>query len=104
MADNPGMPVTCTLQPSSVEDRLAAWRALAADSIRRRSVPDGTVLTVPAPLAATVEDLVESERACCGFLSFELRAAAGAIELHITSSSAGGREVIELLVGVDAGG
>ena len=65
----------CTLAPASYESRVRAWRELAARALSRRVEPGRVESTYAktADTAGLLAALVEGERECCSFLSFEVR-------------------------------
>jgi len=71
MAERP--PIACTLSPSELKDREGAWKKLLGSGlVEREPVPGGSRLR-PAPGAATaLLDLIDLERECCAWISFEI--------------------------------
>ncbi|WP_424137724.1 hypothetical protein [Roseomonas chloroacetimidivorans] len=79
-------PTTCTLASCAYEARVAWIRELTTRSFRdhRR---DGLELhlTYEAEAVQRVRELIQHERACCGFLGFDLRQDADGVRLTITA-------------------
>jgi hypothetical protein len=90
-------PLACTLAPGAYRDRMAWIRDLTTRSLRdhRR---DGLALhlTYDAEAAERVREFVQRERACCGFLAFDLRQDADAARLTVTAPEEA-REAADLL-------
>lgn len=82
-------PLACTLAPGAYRERMVWIRELTTRSLRdyRR---DGLALhlTYDAEAAERVRELVQRERACCGFLAFDLRQDADAARLTVTAPEA----------------
>jgi hypothetical protein len=90
------VPITCTLTPDAVVDRMAEWRVLLSTMVERIDVvPTNATLTlvggVEALVAAT--DLAERERACCAFFRFSLELDGNGTRLHI-EVPAGAEEIL----------
>jgi hypothetical protein len=69
-------PIACTLTPGRLAARTAALAALADDALLdRRRTPRGERLTFRRGdnVAGRLLAAVAAERACCAFLTFELR-------------------------------
>jgi hypothetical protein len=94
----PEVPIACTLDPTSFDQRLNDIRALMARSLRG-SRRDGRHLHLSfAPDArAAVEDLVRKEKSCCAFLGFELKATLAAVDLTISVPASAAGDVETLL-------
>ncbi|MGH6894940.1 MAG: hypothetical protein ACREJ5_00095 [Geminicoccaceae bacterium] len=86
MTDSESPPIACTLGSGDFEARVGWIQKLSAKSLRghRR---DGLMLelTYDRSAAAEVHDLVRREKACCGFLRFDVRESADAVHLNITA-------------------
>jgi hypothetical protein len=84
-------PIACTLTPGRLAARTAALAALAEDALLdRRRTRGGERLTFRRgdDVAERLPAAVAAERACCAFLTFELRREPDAFVLDI----AGGEE------------
>jgi hypothetical protein len=77
-------PIACTLAPGDYLPRLAWIAELARDGLRRAERRD-LVLELHYTLEAAdrVREMVRRERACCAFLTFELRETSEEIQLII---------------------
>lgn len=77
-------PMACSLSADEQPGRLAWIRQLTACSLKAHRL-DGTSLnlTYAGDARPDLERLVASERQCCGFLRFELRATSSGVELTI---------------------
>jgi MerR family transcriptional regulator, copper efflux regulator len=67
-------PIDCTLDGSSVPDRLAGWRAILAHATSRTTTDDGARRVefdgdIPVDELAR---LVVAEQQCCAFFSFAI--------------------------------
>ena len=65
--------IACTLSPAELRDTQAAWQKLFRLSlISRQVVPGGLRLVVHEGSAEALRRLVEIERDCCAWITFEL--------------------------------
>ena len=77
-------PIACTLAPGEFIDRLKWIADLTKDALRSRKRRDLELTLRYAPEAVErVRELVRRERACCGFLTFELHESQTEIRLTI---------------------
>ncbi len=98
MPDHASTPIACTLQSADYATRLAWIAALMGDALVECTRRDLTLGLRFAPEARDrVRELVARERACCGFLTFDLRAEPDAIRLMITVPEAA-REAADALL------
>ena len=69
MAERRTIPVACTLEPTDLPARLAAWQAVAAEAVGEEAVDDGVRLRFARTpgLAGRLAELAEAEQGCCGF-------------------------------------
>jgi len=66
-------PIACTLSPSELKDREGAWKKLLGSGLVEREPVPGGIRLRPAPGAATaLLDLIDLERECCAWISFEI--------------------------------
>lgn len=66
-------PIACTLSGKARQDRLAWIATLVRDALRGSERDDLTLRLRFAPEAVErVQQMVHKERACCGFLTFEM--------------------------------
>lgn len=86
MTSTESEPIACMLSVGDFEDRLGWIRELSAKALRSHR-RDGLMLelTYDRSAAADVQEFVRRERACCGFLRFDLRESADAVHLTITA-------------------
>lgn len=85
------LPVECTLGASDRRGRVAAWHALCEGALTASAAgPDSfeARFSDTDENRARVEQLVELERECCAFLSFELERRDGSAILCITGPGA----------------
>jgi hypothetical protein len=86
MDSRDGLPIACTLQPGSYQERLAWIAALAREGLRGVSREDLRLELRYAPdVAARVREMVGKEQECCGFLTFELTETHDDVRLTITA-------------------
>ena len=78
-------PIACNLSSPDLSDRVAAWRSLGAQALRRTAEPGRVVSTYPKhpELAGALTELIEAERECCPFLEFEVREQESEIEVEL---------------------
>ena len=102
-ADTPDVPIACTLTPDAYRARLRTIAELTRDALRRVE-RDGDVLDLryAATAAHRVRALVEQERACCAFLTFEVHEHADEVQVLVTvppEARAAIAEVLQELTG-----
>lgn len=75
----------CTLSPTEVVERVAQWKAVAAEVLGRRSEPGKVVSVYPRrdDVTANIRKLIEAEARCCPFLSFDLREGKDMVEVEL---------------------
>jgi hypothetical protein len=97
MASSKPLPIACTLGPQDYEERISWIRTLTLQALREHR-REGLVLRLAfAPDAVgRVRAMVERERACCAFLTFELHERPDAVHLKITAPEAA-RGLVDLL-------
>jgi hypothetical protein len=78
--------LACTLGPAEFRQRLDRIRGLTRAALRERT-RDGLQLRLgyDSAAAAEVRELVALERACCGFLDFQLREQGDRLLVNITA-------------------
>ncbi len=78
--------IACTLSPDDLKETEKAWRKLMELSlVSRDEVPGGLRLEVHPGSAQALRSLVDIERDCCSWITFELDGPA----LTMTSPGAG---------------
>lgn len=89
--------IACTLEPGSFRDRLAWIQSLNARALREH-YRDGLTLhlTYEPNAKDALHELVRRERACCGFLRFELREERNGVHVAVVAPEEA-REVAEIL-------
>jgi len=87
--------VACTLSRSELEETGAAWQKLFRLSlVSRDEVPDGLRLVFHPGSADALRHLIDVERECCRWITFELDGAA----VTMTSPGAGAAAIREMWV------
>ncbi|WP_247512162.1 hypothetical protein [Bradyrhizobium sp. 157] len=82
-------PIACTLTPGAHQERLSWIAALNRDALRSHARRDLVLeLRYAREARDRVLELVRKERACCGFLAFDLDERGGEIRLTITAPEA----------------
>ena len=77
--------VACSLTPGDLQDVGAAWQKLfRASLVSREEVPDGLRLVMHPGSAQALRQLIDIERECCRWITFELE---GPV---VTMTAAGG--------------
>jgi hypothetical protein len=91
--------IACSLPPDRLADRRERWKALAERSFLERALlPTGVRLSFSADegTEADLRELVELERECCGFASFQVTSSRGLLTLDVTAEGDGVAAVREL--------
>jgi hypothetical protein len=97
MENRDGLPIACTLQPGSYQERLAWIAELARDGLLDVSRDDLRLELRYAPhVADRVREMVGKEQCCCAFLDFELAESDAGIHLTITAPERA-RDVVDEL-------
>jgi hypothetical protein len=92
------IPIACTLSATDYRTRLADIAALSRDALRHVERRGLTLDLRYAPeAAARVRQLVEQERRCCAFLTFELHEETDEVRLLVTAPPAAADAVPDLL-------
>jgi hypothetical protein len=75
----------CSLSPSDFSQRVEDWKALASETISRKSYEGKVISTYPASseIRQRLSDLISAEAACCPFLEFDLRDRPDSIEVEL---------------------
>ncbi len=85
--------IACTLSPDDLKETEKAWRKLMELSlVSREEVPGGMRLEVHPGSSIALRSLVDIERDCCSWITFEL---AGPV-LTMTSSGPGEAAIREM--------
>jgi hypothetical protein len=86
MTSTESAPIACNLGAGDFKARVEWIQELSARSLRTHRRDGPTLeLTYDRCAAADVHEFVRRERACCGFLRFEVREGADAVHLTITA-------------------
>ncbi|MFD5317533.1 MerR family transcriptional regulator [Streptomyces sp. NPDC127098] len=88
-------PVACSLTGGQKAERVAAWRQALAGA-RRREIPEGLRLTVPAGRASAVAGLVAAEQGCCALFDFRLHLDGPDLHLEVRAPAEGAGLLAEL--------
>ena len=94
---NPSPTLACSLTTAERRERRALVRQTLLRHLEEHSTGDLEVLlqfTRSATLRDRLDEFVELERQCCGFLSFEISETAAQVSLRITGP-AGSEEVLQ---------
>jgi hypothetical protein len=77
--------LACSLAPGEMLDRIAQWKALAAEALSRRKEAGRVVSVYPRrdDIAVRLEALIDAESACCTFLAFAVRTEGDTIEAEV---------------------
>lgn len=85
--------IACTLGPAELRDTQAAWQKLmSASLIAREQVPGGLRLRFHPASSKALQQLVDIERECCAWISFEITGGT----LTMTSAGAGEATIREM--------
>lgn len=80
-------PIVCMLSRSELKDRGKAWQKLLGSGlVYRDRIAGGIALGAEPGGAAALMDLVDLERECCAWISFEV---VGDGEVRLTAGPAG---------------
>ncbi|MBC3919208.1 hypothetical protein H8L32_17075 [Undibacterium sp. CY18W] len=86
MASNKPAPIACTLSAMEFKGRAASIAQLTATSLLSHRIDGCTAhLLYRQDAKQAVEQLVQQEQSCCGFLSFEMGQSSDGITLSITA-------------------
>lgn len=97
-------PIACCLGAGEYQNRIAWIENLTRRALKGHARHDLTLCLSYAPEAtAEVEKMVEQERICCPFLTFELNRSAEAVSVKITAPEAA-RNTADMLFGQFLGG
>ena len=87
--------VACTLTPAELKETSAAWQKLFHLSlISRQEVPGGLRLVVHPGSAEALRQLIDIERECCRWITFELAGPS----LTMTAAGAGASAIRQMWV------
>ena len=87
--------VACSLSPAELEETGEAWQKMFRLSlVSRAEVPGGLRLVFHPGSAGALRQLVDIERECCPWITFELDGAT----LTLTSQGAGASAIREMWV------
>jgi hypothetical protein len=79
-------PIACTLDPTTMADRLCRIKALTDTSLITQDLRgDQLRLVYRLSAADEVRAVVELERSCCGFLDFDVREIGRSVVLTISA-------------------
>ena len=80
------LPITCTLRPGDLRERLGRIHALTAEALLDYD-RNGLVLALRYPLSAVgrVRAMVISEQDCCAFLHFDVRQQPDVVQVTVTA-------------------
>ena len=90
----PPIPEACTLSREAAEDQALEWVDLRTVATSAAAIPSGVRLTFRPSLFSAIEDLVERERTCCSFLSFDLAHGRDEVVLEVTGESSDAQRTI----------
>ena len=89
-------PIACTLTPSELNDREAAWRKLwASGLLHRERVPGGILLEAAPGATDALMLLVNLERECCAWIDFVVDGST----VTMTADAAGEAVLAEMFAG-----
>ena len=78
--------IACTLSPEELRDTSSAWQKLFRTALLERAeVPGGLQLVVNDASAEALRQLIEIERDCCRWITFELNGPT----VYLTAEGAG---------------
>ena len=93
--------IACTLSPDDLKETEKAWRKLFELSlVAREEVPGGLRLEVHPGSAEALRSLIDVERECCSWITFELD---GPV-VTMTSAGAGEAAIREIWSALDGSG
>jgi hypothetical protein len=98
------LPIACSLDASTGSERLARWRALAANGAPsvERAPRELVIRFADAPrIMEELEELAAAERECCAFAEWRVARGPRCAELHIRSRPEGLEAIAALLASPD---
>ena len=96
---DPRIPIACTLPSDQANRQGLGWTDLKQHATFGEALPTGYLMHLPVDMAATVEDLVATESACCAFLSFGVETFDAYVRLEVTSENPDAVPFITSLLG-----
>lgn len=93
-------PIACSLPAAALREREQMWSRLAATALRRRvATPSGVRLEFVADhvVAHQLLDLVQAERECCGWASWNLSQSAAETVIEVSADGPAIRAVRQML-------
>jgi DNA-binding transcriptional MerR regulator len=93
--DSRETPVACSLSADGIQERVRAWRELAAGAAREQ-VDGGLRLTLPVDRAGAGAELAAAEQECCPFLDFRLLLDGPVVHLEVRAPAEAADRITEL--------
>lgn len=87
-ADQAEPRITCSLQPTELSDRRAAWERLSERALReRRPTPSGIQLVFAAEegVEGELQELIRLEAQCCSFADWKVQGGDEEVVLDVTA-------------------
>ena len=106
-ADQPKLPIACSLAPTELADRRAVWKQLCTRALReRRVIPDGVQLVFDARegVEDQLHELTRLEAQCCSFADWRVRRGSEVVVLDVTAPAEAVAAVRALLDGPEQAG
>jgi len=95
------IPVACTLKRAEFTAQSADWEwAVARFGRARNAVDQGVEVILAADAHDEVARLVDLERSCCGWATWQLDRDGNEVRLRVTSPDAEGADVLRDLFGL----
>jgi len=98
--DTSGEPIACTLTTKDARAQLLEWTDLQGQASAVQAIDKGVRITLPAAIAAQVQDLTERESTCCAFLNIDTNVDGTELTLEIRSDNPDALPVISALAGI----
>jgi hypothetical protein len=65
--------IACTLTPDDLQETQVAWHKLLSRSlVSRQEIPGGVRLVIHPGSSEALRQLIDVERECCGWITFQL--------------------------------
>lgn len=93
--------IACTSTSSEATTRSLEWDTLRDQSRSSVAIDKGIMMTFDASLAGEIENLAETEQACCAFLSIVVSTTSQEVRLEITAENPDALPMLQAIAGLE---